>query len=451
MVDTESTRSSASLLAPASALDSSVVSNASTVLFSLSIVLAGKYHDQALTLSRPHQCSLATTSGLAHNTGKIPRQQVLGRRSHYQIPGGAVPKGYRWVIHIEFASCLDIVYMRKLKYLAIALTLVEVTVVAVLVYDVLVARESASAYSYSPVYSLARADNSDPSSYDSSLQTAYSLNDSEVVERWGVNKIEAPRAWQITRGDVSVIVAVLDTGIDKDDRDLADRVVAEVNLSNSPTSDDLYGHGTHMAGTIAAVAPGCRLMNVKVADDTGKCEPAVVARGVIWAVDHGARVINLSLAMGGSRELEEAVDYAWSRGAILVAAAGNKGTSKPSYPAYYDNCLAVAGTNENNSLALLSSYGDWVDVAAPGFNIYSELPGNQYGYKTGTSSAGAHVSGVAALVFSVAEDANGNGAVNDEVRWAIESSCTPIAVDGVGQGLVDAYQAVTKTIPSLSL
>jgi thermitase len=206
-----------------------------------------------------------------------------------------------------------------------------------------------------------------------------------------------------------------------------------------------------MAGTIAAIAPECRLMNVKVADDTGKCEPSVVARGIVWAVDHGAKVINLSLAMRASPNLEEAVNYAWSRGAILIAAAGNKGTSDPSYPAYYDNCLAVAGTNENDSLALLSSYGDWVDVAAPGFNIYSELPENQYGYKTGTSAAGAHVSGVAALVFSIAEDNNGNGMTNDDVRWAIENSCTSITVDGVGRGLVNAFEAVTKTIPSLSL
>jgi thermitase len=206
-----------------------------------------------------------------------------------------------------------------------------------------------------------------------------------------------------------------------------------------------------MAGTIAAIAPECRLMNVKVADDMGKCKPSVVARGIIWAVDHGAKVINLSLAMIASPNLEEAVNYACSQGAILIAAAGNKGGSEPSYPAYYANCLAVAGTNENNSLALLSSYGDWVDVAAPGFNIYSELPQNQYGYKTGTSAAGAHVSGIAALVFSVAEDSNGNGAVNDEVRGAIENSCTPIAGDGVGQGLVNAFQAVIKTVSSLSL
>jgi thermitase len=340
--------------------------------------------------------------------------------------------------------------LKKLKYLAIALTLVEVILVAALVRNVLLASESVSAYSYSPVYDVARADNSDSPSYGPSPQAMYSLDDSYLAERWGVSKIEAPQAWQITRGDQSIIVAVLDTGINKDNQDLADRVVAEVNFTDSPTSDDLYGHGTHMAGTIAAIAPECRLMNVKVADDVGRCEPSVVARGIIWAVDHGAKVINLSLSMIASPNLEEAVNYAWSQGAIIIAAAGNKGTSEPSYPAYYDNCLAVAGTNENNSLALLSSYGDWVDVAAPGFNIYSELPQNQYGYKTGTSAAGAHVSGVAALVFSIAEDTNGNGAVNDEVRWAIENSCTPIAGDGVGQGLVNAFQAVTETIPSPS-
>jgi len=338
--------------------------------------------------------------------------------------------------------------VKKLKYLAIALTLVEVILVAALALDVFLARASAAAYSYSPAYYVANSDNIDSSSYGTSPQATYSPDDSYLAERWGVSKIEAPQAWQITRGDQSITVAVLDTGINKDNLDLADRVVAEVNFTGSPTSDDIYGHGTHMAGTIAAIAPECRLMNVKVADDAGRCEPSVVARGIIWAVDHGAKVINISLSMIASSNLVEAVNYAWSQGAILIAAAGNKGGSEPSYPAYYVNCLAVAGTNENNSLALLSSYGDWVDVAAPGFNIYSELPQNQYGYKTGTSAAGAHVSGVAALVFSVAEDSNGNGAVNDEVRWAIENSCTPIAADGVGQGLVNAFQAVTETTSS---
>ena len=345
---------------------------------------------------------------------------------------------------------LYIIFMRKLKYLAIALTLVEVILVASLVHSVLLARESVSAYSYSPVYYVERADDSESSSYDPSPQATYSLDDSYLSERWGVSKIEAPQAWQITRGGQSIIVAVLDTGIDSDNQDLADRVVAEVNFTDSPTSNDLYGHGTHMAGTIAAIAPECRLMNVKVANDAGRCEPSVVAKGITWAVDHGAKVINMSLSMKASPNLEEAVNYAWSQGAIIIAAAGNKGGSEPSYPAYYAHCLAVAGTNTNNSLALLSSHGDWVDVAAPGFNIYSELPQNQYGYKTGTSAAGAHVSGIAALVFSVAEDSNGNGAVNDDVRWAIENSCVPIPGVDVEKGLVNAFQAVTKTISSHS-
>jgi len=324
--------------------------------------------------------------------------------------------------------------------------LVEVLLVASLALNVLLARESASAYSYAPVYHMPHADDSDSLSYSPSLLPTYSPDGTYQAERWGLIKIEAPQAWQITRGDQSIIVAVLDTGITKDNPVLADRVVAEINFTHSPTSDDLYGHGTHMAGTIAAIAPECRLMNVKVADDAGRCEPSMVARGIIWAVDHGAKVINISLSMKASPELEDAINYAWRQGAILIVAAGNKGGSEPSYPAYYVNCLAVAGTNENNSLALLSSYGDWVDVAAPGFNIYSELPQNRYGYKTGTSAAGAHVSGIAALVFSVAEDSNGNGVVNDDVRWVIENSCTSIAEDGVGQGLVNAFQAVTETV-----
>ena len=340
--------------------------------------------------------------------------------------------------------------MKKPRYLAIALMLVAVILVAALAHGVSLARESVSAHNALPDYNAAPVHNSNAQSYDTSPQTTYSLDDSYLTERWGVNRIEVPNAWQITRGDQSIIVAVLDTGINKDNQDLADRVVAEVNFTDSPTSDDLYGHGTHIAGTIAAIAPECRLMNVKVADDVGRSEASVVARGIIWAADHGAKVINISLSMRASPDLEEAINYAWSQGAIIIAAAGNKGGSEPAYPAQYANCLAVAGTNQSDSLALLSSYGDWVDVAAPGFNIYSELLQNQYGYKTGTSSAAAHVSGVAALVFSVANDRNGNGAVNDEVRWIIENSCTPIAGDDVGRGLVNAFQAVTGIISSSS-
>jgi len=337
--------------------------------------------------------------------------------------------------------------MRRLRYLTIALVLADLVLVGSLIHAAVLAKETVPAYNAAPVHNtITPVYNSDTVSHVSPANTVCSTNDSYPTQRWGVSKIEAPQAWQIARDSEPIIVAVLDTGIDEDNQDLADKLVSQVNFTDSSTSDDLYGHGTHMVGTIVAIAPECQLMNVKVADDLGRCEASVVAKGIIWAVDHGAQVINISLCTKSSPALEEAVNYAWSEGALIVAAAGNLGNSTPVYPAYYTNCLAVAATNESDSLALLSGYGDWVDVAAPGFKIYSELPDNQYGYKSGTSSAAAQVSGVAALAFGVAEDGNDNGAVNDEVRQAIENSCSPINVGGVGKGLVNALGAVMELI-----
>ena len=331
-------------------------------------------------------------------------------------------------------------------YIAIALAVLEAVLVGSLVYGASPAREYIPDYGVRFVPNVARADHGVTPSPVSSPGATYAISDDGLAQRWGITKMQVPQVWQVTKGDRSIIVAVLDTGIDRENEALAGRLVAEVNFTESPTNDDIYGHGTHMAGTIVAIAPECSLMNVKVADDAGRCQAAAVARGIVWAVEHGANIINISLCMESSPELEEAVNYAWSQGAIIVAAAGNRGRKEPAYPAYYGNCIAVTSTNENDSLALLSNHGEWVDVAAPGFNIYSELPGNRYGYKSGTSSAAAHVSGVAALVWSVVEDRNGNGRVNDEVRWAIESSCVAVDGEGVGKGRVDAFQAVTRAM-----
>jgi thermitase len=255
-----------------------------------------------------------------------------------------------------------------------------------------------------------------------------------------------------------VVIAVLDTGIDKEQVDLVGKVIAEVNFTDSPTTDDIYGHGTHIAGIIAAwaesgtgvagLAHDCRLMNVKVADDQGRFDSSVAAKGVNWAVEHGANVINMSLvSTEPSPILEEAINYAWNQGVVVVAAAGNLVGTKVVYPAYYSNCIAVAATDSDDHVASWSSQGDWVDLAAPGVDIYSTLPGNKYGYKSGTSMAAAHVSGLAGLLFTLENDRNGNGFVNDEVRAAIENGCDGLNI-GTVKGRINAFQAVNRALTS---
>ena len=272
-------------------------------------------------------------------------------------------------------------------------------------------------------------------------------------EQWGLVASNLPQAWLTTEGSEEIVIAVLDTGIDDDHEDLCERVVAHVNLSDSRTRDDVYGHGTHIAGIVAAAtdngigisgaAPSCPLMSVKVADDEGKCDAGAVADGIVWAVDRGAKVLNISLRFSEpSREMEEAVEYAWDHGAVVVAAAGHGTGSAAQYPAHYDRCIAVTAVKEDGARVPLANYGHWVDVAAPGYQIYSTLPDDEYGYKTGTSQAVAYVSGLAGLLYSIAVDSDGDGQVNDEVRAAIEGSCQPLQAVGMGGGLVDAMEAV---------
>jgi thermitase len=185
-------------------------------------------------------------------------------------------------------------------------------------------------------------------------------------------------------------------------------------------------------------------MNVKVADDRGECRAEAVAAGIVWAVDNGANIINISLELKEpAAALREAIEYAWNRGAVIIAAAGNDGSELPTYPAYYKNCIAVAAITEDNQLVPLSNHGDWVDVAADGLNIFSTLPDNRYGYKTGTSFAAASVSRLAALLFGVTIDQNGNGRRNDEVRVAIEAGCRRIGISGVGKGRIDTAKSLT--------
>jgi thermitase len=166
-----------------------------------------------------------------------------------------------------------------------------------------------------------------------------------------------------------------------------------------------------------------------------------VAKGIIWAVYHGAHVISMSL--GGtwpSSAQQDAMEYAWDKGAILIAAAGNNNTQSPSYPAYSDVCVAVGSTDSNDNRSSFSNYGDWVDVAAPGSFVYSTVPGGGYDYKSGTSMACPHVAGLAGLLFSR------SGATNTSVRKSIENGTDPVG-DWVIKGRVSVIKALGSTAP----
>jgi thermitase len=280
-----------------------------------------------------------------------------------------------------------------------------------------------------------------------------SPDDSWFANQWGMVKIQAPEAWDVTTGSSGISIAILDTGVDLDHPDLANNLISNINFSDSATTDDVYGHGTHVAGIAAAVTNNsigvagvgyrCTIMNVKVLSDTGAGAYSWIASGIIWAADNGAEIINLSLGgSSSSSTLEEAINYVWSKGVVVVAAAGNSGDATPFYPAYYTNCIAVAATDANDARASWSNYGDWVDVAAPGASIYSTLKDNGYGYKSGTSMASPHVAGLAALVFTMVADSNGNGFLNDEVRSQIQATCDNVGISGIGTGRINACRAV---------
>jgi thermitase len=251
--------------------------------------------------------------------------------------------------------------------------------------------------------------------------------------QWGLDIVNAEEAWSVIHGD-DVDIAIVDTGISEHE-DL--EVSTRVNFTPYPDGD-VVGHGTHVAGIASAVTGNnlgisgmgynARLIDVKVIGDKGMGQDLWIAAGIKWAADNGAEIINLSLGTSIPIVcLEEAVNYAWEKGCLIVASAGNTAKTDPNYPAYYEHCIAVGATTSADERWFASAYGDWVDVAAPGEGIYSTTI-DGYGYKSGTSMAAPFVCGLAALVWNVVSDQNGNGFVNDEVRDKIKSTCDNIGV-----------------------
>jgi hypothetical protein len=239
-----------------------------------------------------------------------------------------------------------------------------------------------------------------------------SPNDPLWSHQWGPKRVRAPAAWEATRGSGGVVVAVLDTGVDAAHPDLRGALVPGfdvVNKDTNPTDDN--GHGTAAAGVVAArtnnvrgqagVCWSCAIMPVKVLDADGHGTTAAIASGILWAVAHGADVINLSLGgTGTTRALADAVAHAASEGVVIVAAAGNNGNRTSFYPAAYPQVISVAGTTPSDRRYQWSNYGSWVQVAAPGCNIAPDR-GDGYINFCGTSAATPLVSGIAALAYSL--------------------------------------------------
>ena len=262
------------------------------------------------------------------------------------------------------------------------------------------------------------------------LAAATLTADPYADKQWALSKIQSLPIYESIKGQES-IVAVLDTGIDCGHEDLSGSILKSICFSDSLTTSDVNGHGTHISGLIAAhannnvgiagAAPNVKILNVKVAEDNGIVWSSNVARGIMWAVDNGAKVINMSLAAPQkSAAMEQAVKYAWDKGVVLVAAAGNYVHGK-TYPAAFPDVIAVAALDQSDDLWADSNDGDFVDAYAPGVGIYSTLPTNSYGFNSGSSMAAAYISAFASLAVSSAQDTNCNGFVNDEVVELIKS------------------------------
>jgi thermitase len=292
--------------------------------------------------------------------------------------------------------------------------------------------------------------------------------------QWGPQKIEADWAWNTTMGNNSVLVAVVDTGIDYNHPDLAANYVSIgfnwVNNSTDPKDD--FGHGTHCAGIIAAVLNNnvgiaglaqVRIMAEKVLDSGGGGYWDWVANGILHATDMGANIISMSLGgYGDSELLHDAVKYAYAHGVLVIAAAGNDNTNVKSYPAAYDEVVAVAATDESDGKAGFSNWGDWIELAAPGVNIYSTMPtypvtlNYMYGYAmnydflSGTSMACPHVSGEAALLWSRYPNRT-----RDWVRLWLRYTADDLGDPGFdvyyGYGRVNARKTVEQAPPAHEL
>ncbi|CDQ20223.1 S8 family peptidase [Halobacillus karajensis] len=281
------------------------------------------------------------------------------------------------------------------------------------------------------------------------FNAAFTPDDTLYSDQYGPQNTSTPAAWDMTFGDSSQEIAVIDTGVYYDHPDLNDKTILGYDFAqNDNDPKDLNGHGTHVAGTAAAetnnatgvagMAPETKVLAVRALGANGSGSLNDIADAIRYSADAGAEVINMSLGCDcDSQTLEDAVNYAWNSGSVVVAAAGNDGVSTTFEPASYENVIAVGAVDSNNEVAYFSNYGSWVDVTAPGVDIVSTVLRGKYDSYSGTSMASPHVAGLAGLLAS-------QGRSNTEIRTAIEQTADPI--NGTGSyfehGLINSYHAV---------
>ncbi|MGF9912101.1 S8 family peptidase [Paenibacillus ehimensis] len=279
--------------------------------------------------------------------------------------------------------------------------------------------------------------------------------------QWNLPQIETEAGWNVSKGSTDVIVAVVDTGVDLNHSDLRDHLISGFNAiqPGARPADDV-GHGTHVAGVIGALVNNNlgvagmswynRIMPVKVLDSSGAGSTYAVAQGIIWATDHGAKVINMSLGnYADAQFLHDAIKYAYDRDVVLIAASGNDNTNRPGYPAAYPEVLGVAAVDARKQKAAFSNYGDYIGVTAPGVNIASTYPNNQYAALSGTSMASPHVTALAALIRSVNPKLK-----NTEVYRIIRGTAMDLGPAGkdpyFGHGLIDVAAALRAAEPKIA-
>jgi subtilisin family serine protease len=271
-------------------------------------------------------------------------------------------------------------------------------------------------------------------------------NDPAWPDQWAQRQIGLPQVWETTTGDPSVVIATIDTGVNAIP-DLADALVPGWDfVDNDAVAQDTHSHGTRVASVIAARGNNqiamaghcwrCKIMPIRVTAG-GSVRPDRIATGIYYAVDHGARIINVSLTHAGVDSAErEAVRYAIDRGVLVVAGAGNVGTDVPQYPAAYPGVLSVGATDDTDTLYFWSSRGPWVLLTAPGCHMIVDAD-TPPGTICGTSFTPAAVSGVAGLLIS----RNPSLTVN-QVIGVLTATARP--VPGVLFGRVDAAAAFAR-------